>query len=306
MGTDWPRVIDGILLAGLVAYASSNREDVDTAFLAGSYTRGTWNAVRPNVNVYFLAMPGRAAAVRLSLATVFDEIRRELRSEAVEFTVDCHPYTISQRDPARCDRPLLTLTTKVFASDHAGERYHVSPTIGLGWSKSHRVLVGRADALAVFAQPPSRDRLWLHGAHQALSHYRNILDHLPWALDTADAPIRLLEESCRYAEEALRDGVHIGLTDEELAAGLNVQILHRWAEVGRDFYRDRYGERGVAACDVVDRLKLMAGASNCDREVAEQGWLDALQVWEVVWHGYRRLAIRLNAPAELLHVTSWL
>jgi hypothetical protein len=29
-----------------------------------------------------------------------------------------------------------------------------------------------------------------------------------------------LEESCRYAEEALRDGVHIGLTDDVMALHL--------------------------------------------------------------------------------------
>ena len=303
---DWPRLIDGVLLAKLVDYASRNRGDVDTAFLTGSYTRGSWNPVRPNVNVYFITVPGRAATVRVALGRVLADTRRELRAEGVDLAIDCHPYTISQRDPEWIERPLLTLTTKVFAGENESERFHVSPTIGLGWFATHKVLVGRADVLSMFGRPPTRDQSWLHGAHQALSHYRNILDHLPWALDSEEAPARLREESCRYAEEALRDGVHIGLTDDELAAGRNIEILHDWAQVGRAFYRDRYGDEGVVACDIVDQLKARVADSHCDPEDAEQACLDALRVWNVVWEGYRALAIRMGAGPELLRVTAWL
>jgi hypothetical protein len=302
----WPRLIDGVLLAKLVDYASGNRGDVDAMFLTGSYTRGSWNRARPNVNVYFIALPGRAAAVRVALGRVLSDTRGELRDQGVDLAIDCHPYTISQRDPEWRDRPLLTLTTKVFAGENVGERYHVSPTIGLGWFTTHKVLVGRADALSMFGQPPTRDESWLHGAHQALSHYRNILDHLPWALDSQEAPARLLEESCRYAEEALRDGVHIGLTAAQLVAGRNIEILHDWAQVGRSFYHDRYGEEGAIACDIVDRMKAQVANPRCDPEAAEQTCLDALRVWNVVWEGYRTLAIRMDAGPELLRVTAWL
>lgn len=303
---EWRRLIDGVLLERLVDYASSSRGDVDTVLLTGSYTRGSWNPARPNVNVYFIAVSGRAAAVRVALGRVLADARGELRRHGVDLAIDCHPYTISQRDPEWIERPLLTLTTKVFAGENAGERYHVSPTIGLGWFATHKVLVGRVDALSMFGRPPTRDELWLHGAHQALSHYRNILDHLPWALDSQKTPARLLEESCRYAEEALRDGVHIGLADDELAAGRNIEILHDWAQVGRSFYRDRYSEAGVVACDIVDRLKAQVSNPHCDPETAEQAWLDALRVWNVVWEGYRALAIRMGAGPELLRVTAWL
>lgn len=303
---DWPRLIDEILLAKLADYASRNRADVETSFLTGSYTRGSWNPARPNVNVYFIAVPGRAALVRVALGRVLADVRRELRGQGVDLTIDCHPYTISQRDPEWIERPLLTLTTKVFGGENESERYHVSPTIGLGWFTAHKVLVGRADALSIFGRPPTRDQLWLHGAHHALSHYRNILDHLPWALDSQAAPTRLREESCRYAEEALRDGVHIGVTDDELAVGRNIEILHDWAQVGRSFYRDRYGEEGVVACDIVDRLKAQLANPCCDAETAEQACLDALRVWDVVWAGYRALAIRMGAGPEFLRVTAWL
>lgn len=303
---EWPKLIDEFLLDKIVAYATGCPEDVETVYLTGSYVRGTFNPRRPNVNVYLISAPHRAPGVRISLGRVFAEVRRDLRDEGVDFTIDCHPYTISQRDPEWTERPLLTLTTKVLAGEAATDRYHISPTIGLGWFAAHKVLVGRPDALAAFALPPVRDRAWLHGAHQALSHYRNIVDHLPWALDWVSQPHRLVEESSRYAEEALRDGVHIGLTDEELQAGRNIEILHDWATVGRDFYRDRYGDEGVWACDAVDRLKAAVLADESDAADAEIAWHDALRVWSVVWDGYRRLAVRMRADAELLKVTAWL
>lgn len=300
---DWPRLIDEILLAGLADFAGRSSGDVEGVYLTGSYVRGSWNPERPNVNVYFFAAKGRAARVRWELGKIFVDLRRELRVQEVDLVIDCHPYTISQRDPAWRDRRCLTLTTKVFAAEQAEDRYGVSTTIGLGWHTTHRVLFGRADMLSVFGRPPARDRRWLHGAHQALSHYRNILDHLPWAVSCSP---RLLEESCRYAEEALRDGVHIALTDAELAAGRNIEILHEWAQVGRAFYLDRYGEDGVTACDIVDRLKSELNAGRCAQDTAERAWLDALAVWDVVWRGYRDVATHMDAPPELLRVTTWL
>lgn len=88
--------------------------------------------MRPNVNVYFIAVPGRAAIVRVALGRVLADTRRELQSEGVDLAIDCHPYTISQRDPVWIERPLLTLTTKVFGGEYESERFHVSSTIGLG------------------------------------------------------------------------------------------------------------------------------------------------------------------------------
>jgi hypothetical protein len=146
---DWPRLIDEFLLRRIIDYARDNPDDVDTAYLTGSYAQGTWNPHRPNVNLYLIATPRRAEQVRLTLGRIFADVQRDLHAEDVDFTVDCHPYTISQRDPAWSDRPLLTLTTKVLAGEAAADRYHISPTIGLGWSAAHKILVGRPDAHGV-------------------------------------------------------------------------------------------------------------------------------------------------------------
>lgn len=303
---DWSDLIDNVLLARLVDYGSTHPDRVDTVYLTGSYIRGTANPSRPNVNVYFIARPGHTRTVRVELGRVLMGIRAELRSRGVDLAVDCHPFTISQRDPAWLDGPLLTLTTKVLDGAAAAQRYGMAPTIGLGWYRSHRVLVGRPDALEVFGRPPRRDLDWLHGAHQALTYYRNILDHLPWALDSTDNAARLFEESFRYAEESMRDGVHIGLSDDELAAGENIAVLFDWAGRGREFYRDRYGQAGVRAHDTVAALKSQLVPSPCTAETAERAWSDALDVWDVVWGGYLRLAERMGAGPHLRRVTAWL
>lgn len=301
----WSVLIDDVLLSRITNYALAALDRVDTAFLAGSYVRGAWNRARPNVNVYLIAMPNRSAQVRLDLAGVFVAIRNELRGSGVDLAIDCHPYTISQRDPEWTSHPLLTLTSKVLAGEAADLRYSVSPTIGLGWYAGHRVLAGRADALDVFGVPPRRDAAWLLGVYEALSHYRNVLDHLPWALHRDTEAPRLLEESCRYAEEALRDGVHIGLNDDELAAGRNIEILRDWKLVGREFYAERYGERGLWACDTVERLKDRLGEP-CTPADAESAWRDALEVWSVAWQQYLVLARDRGLAAELQQVTAWL
>jgi len=252
-----------------------------------------------------IAQPGRSPKVRLDLADVFAEIRDRLRRDALDLVIDCHPYTISQRDGSYASLPLLTLTSKVLAGELAPQRYAVAPTIGLGWWASHRILTGREEALHPFRSPPQRTEAWLLGVYEALSHYRNVLDHLPWALDSRrDAP-RLLEESCRYAEEALRDGVHIALTSGELAMGHNIEILRDWATVGESFYAERYGEAGSWACETIRGLKERLGET-CTPSAAADAWEDSLRVWSLVWDRYLSLARQHCLAKELHQVTAWL
>jgi hypothetical protein len=127
---EWATLIDDVVLAKIIDYALSQPGAVETVYLTGSYARGSWNPRRPNLNVYFIAAPGRAPRVRFELGTVFADVRRALREQSVDFVIDCHPYTISQRDPAWLDRPLLTLTTKVLAGEASQDRYNISPRSG--------------------------------------------------------------------------------------------------------------------------------------------------------------------------------
>lgn len=303
---EWRAIIDDVVLHALVAYAEAAGPAVRTLYLTGSYTQGRWNPKRPNVNAYFIARSEDATRVRSELSGVFSEIRRRTRERGVDFLVDCHPFTISQRDTDWMRAPLLTLTTKVFDESLGAERLGVSPTIGYGWWVSHRVLYGQPDALAVFASPPPRDEAWFRGAHEALCHYRRMLDHLPWAIDPEVDPHRFLEETCRYAEEAIKDGVHFGATDAEVADASELEVLHHWAERARDFYADRYGPEGVWAVDFIAALKESVLEPVHDPAQVRDLWQQSIQLWEVVWARYVALAGERRLPSHLTQVLAWM
>jgi hypothetical protein len=305
---DWSQLIDDVLLVRLVDYANRSQGKVQTAYLAGSYVRGTWNPERPNVNVYFIASLGAAASVRGDLSRTFAEIREHTREHGVDFMVDCHPFTISQRDTAWLEAPLLTLTTKVFDGAYADAqgRLLLSPVIGHGWWATHRVLHGDVDALRFLEEPSVRNEDWFRGAHAALCHYRNVIDHLPWAIDPAAHTERFVEETYRYAEETIKDGVNFGSTDEEIADSSNFRILHSWAPVGREFYGERYGPQGVWAVDAVASMKtaMLRGGNSVDDALSL--WHDAMAVWLVVWSQYLRLVSERGLGDDLRRVMSWM
>lgn len=302
---DWRSLIDDVLLRRLTDYAAGVPA-VRTVYLTGSYVRGMWNPERPNVNVYFVVDPAHTDEVRSGLADVFSQVRAETRIRGADFLVDCHPFTISQRDQEWGSHPLLTLTTKVFDAARLPERLGVSPTIGYGWWLSHRVLHGDESSLAVFEVPPPRSEAWFRGAHAALSRYRAVLEHLPWAIDPRLHPGWFLEETCRYAEEAIKDGVHFGVTDEEVVGAGETAILHDWPAVARDFFLGRYGPDGAWAVDAVARCKAAVLACEVSPAEAMAHWRDALRVWDVVWSQYAGLARRHGMPDDLLGILSWM
>jgi len=301
----WRSLIDDVLLRRLTDYAIGVPA-VRTVYLTGSYVRGMWNPDRPNVNVYFVVDHAHTAEVRAGLAEVFSQVRTETRNRGVDFLVDCHPFTISQRDEEWGSVPLLTLTTKVFDARRLPERLGVSPTIGFGWWLSNRILHGGEDDLAVFEVPPPRSEAWFRGAYAALSHYRAVLDHLPWAIDPRLHPGWFLEETCRYADEAIKDGVHFGVTDEEVISAADTAILHDWSGVARDFFLERYGPEGGWAVDAVAGMKAAVLDGEAGPSEAMAHWRDEVRVWDVVWSQYTSLARSHGMPDDLLRILTWM
>ena len=303
---DWRSLIDDVLLQAIRGYAATAGPALRSVFLTGSYVRERWNPERPNVNLYFVADSADTVRIRFELGVLFSGIRRQCRSRGIDFIVDCHPFTISQRDTDWSAAPLLTLTTKVFDAAQLPARLNVSPTIGYGWWQSHRILHGDPDFLAVFELPPARDEAWFRGAHAALCHYRRMLDHLPWALDPQTDPARLLEETCRYAEETIKDGVHFGATDEEVVTGAETEILHDWAGRARDFFLDRYGPDGGWAVDTVAELKASVSRPGHSTDEVRRRWQEAIRVWEVVWSRYAALVSERNLAGDLRRLLTWM
>jgi len=294
----WPLAIERQLLGGAERLAATLEGPIRTAFVTGSYARGAHDPWRPNVNVYFVSQPARAAEGRWAVGELWLGLREELREQGAELVVDCHPFTLSFRDPAYAGRPTLTVTSKVLDGGARDRRYYLPPTIGAGWAPYLRLLHGPQDDVAELSAAARRDAEWLQAYHEALVRYRGVLDHLPWAFDWRACPFVLLDESLRYAEEAIRDGVAIAQTDEEVERDGFLDVLFAWPQRAPAFFRERFGPVGVQALEDVAALKSRArrGPPSTEAE-ALAAWNQALAVWQLVWDRYCAVA-REVCPGE--------
>ncbi|WP_157756723.1 hypothetical protein [Plantactinospora sp. KBS50] len=276
-----------------VRVRSVQRADlVGVSFVTGSYVAGHWDRRRPSLNVYFIATAHRADDLRLELSRWWRDLAGQLAAAGWELLIDCHPYTVSQRSAAAPGGRLLTITTKVLESEHRAIRYRLPPTIGPGWCGGLRVLHGDPAEVMILAEHPRRTAEWARTMHRALSHYRNVLDHLPWALPWRERPQLLVEESSRYAEEAFKDSLSFRLTAAELADGEHMRLLSDWAVRAREFIAARLGADGLRAADTVARLKA-ARDEDPSIEEAQGCWRDGKEVWEWAWGQYLVLADEL-------------
>jgi hypothetical protein len=291
-------VVDAMLVGPAVEFCWTRARDCEVCFLAGSFARGTFDPLLPNVNLYFIAAAGRGPELRLGLAAFYDDARDKMRARGFELALDCHPYTIVSRPPEPSTLPQIVVTTKVMENRPDVPRLSLPPTIGVGWLTAHRVLWGPPDALEHLRLTVRTDLGWFQALQEALTRYRNLLDHLPWAVPWRAKPRLLVEESLRYAEEALREALPVGLTEAELAAGLQFALYHKWDDGTSAFLRERYGEPGRWMNGAVRDLKEEFATDRAwTVEEAEAAWRTALQVWEIVWRAFCR-RVREERPNE--------
>lgn len=285
--------------------ARTHPDLVRASFVTGSFVAGHWNRQRPSLNLYFIAVGDRANALRLELARSWQTQREALAEQGWELLVDCHPYTVSHRPTTEAAQRLVSLTTKVLEGDHDTNRYRLPPTIGPGWCRAFRMLNGDPADVLLLAPHPRRTGEWARTVHRALSHYRNILDHLPWALAWYERPQILVEESARYAEEAIKDALALKLTDSELSAGMHMELLADWAVAAREFLDDRFGPDAVAVADTVTDLKDLRNQDLLSVGEAEQAWLQAQQVWQWAWEQYLPIARELLPDNDFTRVDAF-
>jgi hypothetical protein len=307
-GLPQARAVSEHIVPDLRSFAVERTDLVRTAFLTGSYISGRWRRERPNLNVYFIAASERAVDLRWALGNFWADLRGRLAADEVELLLDCHPFTMSQRPPESVTWPLVTVTSKVLAYERADRRYDLPPTIGPGWAANFEVLVGDADDVLLLKPSPSADEEWVRTVHSALSRYRGILDHLPWALTPTIHGRYLLEESARYAEEAFKDSLSLRLSPAELSGGMHVTLLDGWQTSSADHVAERFGTAGVAAAQRVTALKAaVAEPGPVSAEDAEAWWRSALSVWDWAWSEFREVAGRIvpDAP-ELARVDAFI
>lgn len=275
-------------------FARSTQE-IRTAFLTGSYVGGAWSREHPNLNVYFISDsdPGAARELRWALRNLWRDLRLGLRRAGIELLIDCHPYSVPRRDDHPDRLSVISITTKVLDGFALSNRYNLPPTIGPGWASRYRVLIGCAADIDLLAPHPIRDREWARTVHRAFSYYRNMIDHLPWAVDTEGRPGDLVEECARYAEEIYKDALALGLHGKELADGRHIEVLANGITATAQFAGERFGPAGSSALKQVIALKELARAPQLTEGDAQLAWREAYRVWDWAWPCYLRIAREL-------------
>lgn len=290
-------VIETFIIAPL--QEASAVADCLVAFVTGSYVFGKQDPVNPNINIYFLVKDGAGPAFRLALADVFQSIRRTLRQQRINFCIDCHPYTVSYRELDFSHA--ITLTTKVMEhKTGASAPWSLPPTIGQLWLNHIRILSGNDFFLQELSREARPDPDWFHAIHEALSRYKNILDHLPWCLDWVNHPALLAEESLRYAEEAMKDSLTLALHPEEINSDIRTNLYVHWQDGAAGCLAERFGEEGKWLAGTVAGMKARFRTEETwTVEAATEFWKTALAAWEIVWKKYQdRLLADIPAPAS--------
>lgn len=277
------------------------------AFATGSYVFGKQDPVNPNINIYFLVEDGAGPAFRLALAKRFQSIRHALRQQRINFCIDCHPYTVSYRELDFSNA--ITLTSKVMEHKSGDSApWSLPPTIGQLWLNHVRILSGDEGFLAELAREAKPDADWFQAIHEALSRYKNILDHLPWCLDWATYPELLVEESLRYAEEAMKDSLTLALRPDEINSDIRTNLYIHWKEGAAGCLAERFGSDGKWIADTVAEMKSRFRTEQIwSVEDAATAWKTALKVWEIVWEKYqaRLFADAPTAPSWTRRVNAF-
>ena len=295
--------VRSIVIPGATKLSQTHEAQSKATFLTGSFSRGHFDTWLPNVNIYFVAHAGKGPELRLTVADWFLDLRSSLASRGLFLEVDCHPYSVAEHVATTERGSLITLTSKVLEPDGSA-RLSLPPTIGLGWLRSFEVLYGDRDFLLKTLPHPglAHNLDWFVSVHEALARYKGLLDHLPWAMAWQDDPQLLSRESLRYAEEAIRDAVPVCLTESELQAGLQFDLLHHWAGGADELLIERLGATGRRIIHIVASLKARAReADEVDVTQAKVDWLAALEVWQGVWDAFAQLVER-----ECPQHSSWL
>ena len=86
----------------------------------------------------------------------------------------------------------------------------------------------------------------------------------------------------------------IAQTDEEVRRDGFLDVLFAWSEQARPYFAERFGPPGLQALEDVAALKARARSGPpATGDEALAAWRTALDVWQVVWERYRRVAREL-------------
>lgn len=293
--------IESYIVKPTALLCTANSDLLETCFIPGSYAFGDYNERLPSINMYFIAAPRKAAHARLLLSDHYSVLRKRCRSAGYDIALDCHPYTVAVRPAFSSSYRCIEITSKVM--DAGLQRLSLPPTIGGLWVEKYILVYGSDAAVRSLRTRIETNAEWFQAIHEALSRYKNILDHLPWALLWHDEPKLLVEESLRYGKEAMRDGLTIILSQSDLDMGRQSELYYSWKTDGSRFMSEHYGEDGAWMNTTVERWKQrLSSEAAWSRSDAVGCYLDAIKIWEVVWNKFCE-RVKNERPSEAAWMT---
>ncbi|WP_243525743.1 hypothetical protein [Bacillus pseudomycoides] len=213
-------------------------EDLRIGFVTGSYVRQQYAIDEPNVNIYLVSKADKYEAVNLRYRDMLGAIINRWK-DRVEIFIDIHPYLYSNRT-AELNLPRISLTTNVFDGSAEDNRYNMPSNIGNGWNKSYRLICQDETVLNSLKNTVYKNEMWWREREFGFRMYKHQLEALPHVYDFKVRPLLLYRESLHYAEEVIRDGVGIKLSDQELQEGGDLDIIHHWRQKLLEYYNFRY------------------------------------------------------------------
>ncbi len=226
--------LEGIILTGSMA---SYMKDEGSAHHPG------WNSI-PDVNLYvFTDSKERQVRMNKHLGESINETAAGY--DNLNFLLDLHPSTIYVGQ-AREDKNNLQLTTRTISTENV---YEIADYCWHGWNSNYLTLhPPEKDFFAEKNIPKmKKDERWLRNMYVALVSYGNICILSPLA-DLEKQDQRMFDEGFRYLKEVAKDGVQVGLGDEENGDS----VIKNWRYEGHSFYRERYGEQAAAIIELLN------------------------------------------------------
>ncbi|MBM7662277.1 hypothetical protein JOC85_003084 [Bacillus mesophilus] len=263
-------------------------DDINLAFITGSYVRKKHFSDEPNVNIYLVSKEGNFYKANLLYAKIVSELIGKW-NHGVEIFVDLHPYAYSRRDTSKVREQRISLTTNMFDGSAKKNRLNLTQNIGNGWNYSYEVIYGDEKILKSLLNVVEKNDSWWDEREYALLLYKYQLEKLPHIYSLEESPLIIFREALHYAEEAIRDSVSLKLEPKALAEGDDLNIIHDWRNKLIPFYQQNYPSEVFDLVTKFTELKYSEFNFQCERENAINCYSWAIVLLDEMLNEYYRL-----------------
>ncbi|MDA1526636.1 hypothetical protein PDJ99_26270 [Bacillus cereus] len=264
------KILDSFVAAFREKVIYRLQNEIDLAFITGSYVRKKQFDDEPNINIYLVSKEDNFYRANYLYGKLLSELIAAWSNETLEVFVDLHPYAFGKRNTTHMVKNRISITTNMFNGKDKENRLNLTQNIGNGWNTSFKLLYGNEEILRELKNEVTKSESWWLERKYALHLYKSQVQALPFIYPVKESPLILFRESLHYAEEGIRDGVSIQLDSESLATGGDLQIIHDWRNKLVPFYWENYNEKISSIVSKFSELKYSKFEEQCDLEKAEE------------------------------------